>query len=387
VGWQAFGKTFRGAANPCVQTASNVAEVFISHRMSVQIDSTESMKLSALSTALGGLLMALLWVTGAPAQQANNSVHENSDQTQASGLDMRSAGSPSAVGVTPSAPSAAKANDNALPKTSSAGSQPATPNKNPFDPLLEPPPLPKGKPTLIGGLAIHVDQVRNRLMVKPFGGGAKVKMFVDERSHIYRDGTETTVLGIHKGDRVYVDTMLDGSRVFAKNVRVVTQAQTAQMRGQVMEFNPGKGILTIRDQLSVKPVNFAVNPETKYRSSNGSTIVAGDLQPGSLATVQFTANGHDYNPVAREVSVLAKPGESYVFSGIVLSLDMSTSSLAVRNRSDQQTYELRFNSSALPDPRALKIGSDITAQAVFDGKEYKANNIEIEKTNQEQDAH
>ncbi len=356
--------------------------------MSVQIDNAEFMKLSALSTALGGLLMAFLWVTGAPAQQANNSAHQNADQTQASGLENQPTGSPSAVGVTPSAPSAAKAGETTPPITSNAGSQPATAaaDNNPFDPLLEPPALPKGKPTLIGGLAIHVDQVRNRLTVKPFGGGAKVKLFVDERSHIYRDGTETTVLGIHKGDRVYVDTMLDGSHVFAKNVRVVTQTQTAQMRGQVMEFNPEEGLLTIRDQLSVKPVNFAINPETKYRSENGSTMVAGDLQPGSLATVHFTSSGHDHKPVAREVSVLAKPGDSYVFSGIVLSLDMSTNSLALRNQSDQETYELRFNSSSLPDPHALKVGSEITAQAVFNGKEYRASSIEVENINQEQDA-
>ena len=70
---------------------------------------------------------------------------------------------------------------------------------NPYDPLLETPPLPKGKPTLIGGTATHVDHVRNRLTIQPFGGGPKVKLIVDERSHIYRNGAETTVLGIQKG--------------------------------------------------------------------------------------------------------------------------------------------------------------------------------------------
>ncbi|MBV8523515.1 MAG: hypothetical protein JOY71_15555, partial [Acetobacteraceae bacterium] len=43
------------------------------------------------------------------------------------------------------------------------------PNAN--DPLLEPPPLPKTKPTLIGGTAARIDHVRNLLTIQPFGGG------------------------------------------------------------------------------------------------------------------------------------------------------------------------------------------------------------------------
>ena len=96
----------------------------------------------------------------------------------------------------------------------SVNSASADPNAN--DPMLEPPPLPKTKPTLIGGTAARIDHVRNLLTIQPFGGGQKVKMFIDERTHIYRNGEETTVLGIRKGDRVYADTMLDGARVFAK---------------------------------------------------------------------------------------------------------------------------------------------------------------------------
>jgi hypothetical protein len=247
---------------------------------------------------------------------------------------------------------------------------------------MEPPPLPKGKPTLIGGLATHVDQIRNHLTIQPLGGGTKVKVFVDERSHIYRDGVETTVLGIHKGDRVYVDTMLDGSRIFAKNVRVVAQTGMAQMRGQVLGLNREKGILSVRDQLSVQPVNFALSPGAKYNSSNGDAV-GSDLQPGSLVDVQFTPNKNN-RPIAYEIVVLAKPGESYVFSGVVVSLDMRSNSLSLENSSDQQTYEVHF-SAALPNSHALKVGSEVTTQAVFDGKQYKANNLQIESANQQQE--
>ena len=177
---------------------------------------------------------------------------------------------------------------------------------NPYDPLLEPPPLPKGKTTLIGGIATSVDKVRNRMTVQPFGKGSKVKVFMDERSHIYRNGTETTILGIHKGDRVYVDTMLaSNDRIFARNVRVLTETGLAEVRGQVVSTDPGRGTISVRDQLSAKPVSFAVNGSTRYSSTKGNATSA-DVQPGSLIDVQFSPRQD--RAIAEEVKVLAKPG-------------------------------------------------------------------------------
>ena len=252
---------------------------------------------------------------------------------------------------------------------------------NPYDPLLEPPPLPKGKPTLIGGLATSVDHVRNRLTVQPFGKGEKVKVFVDERSHIYRNGVETTVLGIHKGDRVYVDTMLDGSKVFAKNVRVITETGLAEVRGQVIGSNPEKGTISVRDQLSAKPVTFSVSGATRYSSSKGAAT-ASDVQPGALINVQFSPRA-DNRDVAQEVMVLAKPGDNYIFSGTVTNLDMRTDTFFVDNQADEQSYEVHFSPTTLADARSLKVGQEVTARAVFDGKKYQATNIRVENKDQE----
>ena len=239
----------------------------------------------------------------------------------------------------------------------------------------------KGKPTLIGGLATSVDHVRNHLTIQPFGGGKKVKVFVDERSHIYRNGVETTVLGIRKGDRVYVDTMLDGSKIFAKNVRVLTESGLAEVRGQVIATNPEKGTISVRDQLSAKPVTFAVSGATKYSSSKGAAV-AGDVQTGSLIDVQFSP-GREAGSVAQEIMVLAKPGDNYIFSGVVTNLDMRTDTLSLENSSDGQPYEIQFNRAAVSDPQALKVGSEVTARTTFDGKLYKASNVRIEKSNEE----
>ncbi len=253
----------------------------------------------------------------------------------------------------------------------------ADPNAN--DPLLEPPPLPKTKPTLIGGTAARVDHIRNLLTIQPFGGGQKIKVFVDERSHIYRNGEETTVLGIRKGDRVYVDTMLDGSRVFAKNVRVETQTGVAEVRGQVTAVNREKGTVTVRDELSTQPVTFAVGSSTQYSAYKGSAN-SNDLQPGSLVDVQF-APGKDKHDVAREVILLAKPGDTYVFSGVVTNIDLRSSTLALENRSDDETYELHFDQSAVNDKSKLKVGSEVTAHVVFNGKQYNANDLQLQAAN------
>jgi hypothetical protein len=201
-------------------------------------------------------------------------------------------------------------------------------------------------------------------------------VFVDERSHIYRDGGETTVLGIRKNDRVYVDTMLDGARVFAKNVRVETQTGVAEVRGQVTAVNREKGTVTVRDELSTQPVTFAVGSSTQYSAYKGSAN-SNDLQPGSLVDVQF-ALGKDKHDVAQEVILLAKPGDTYVFSGVVTNIDLRSSTLALENRSDDQTYELHFDQSAVDDRDKLKVGSEVTAHVVFNGKQYTANDLQLQ---------
>jgi hypothetical protein len=251
---------------------------------------------------------------------------------------------------------------------------------NPYDPLLEPPPLPKGKTTLIGGLATSVDHVRNRMTVQPFGKGTKVKVFIDERSHIYRNGTETTILGIHKGDRVYVDTMLaSNDRIFARNVRVLTESGLAELRGQVISTNPEHGTINVRDQLSAKPVSFIVNGATKYSSTKGNATVA-DLQPGSLIDVQFSPRRDQ--AVAQEVKVLARPGDNYIFSGVVTDLNMRTSSFFLDNKSDDESYEVHFSRNAVTNVSELRVGAEVTARTVFDGKQYTASNVRVEKPEQ-----
>ena len=321
----------------------------------------ELMKLGFTWTLVGLIFLGLLLTVTSDAQQSGSSVTQNATQ-------------PTANPNTPAPDESMKTS------TVPASTASTSVDDNPYDPLLEPPPLPKGKTTLIGGVATSVDHVRNRLTVQPFGKGTKLKLFVDERSHIYRNGTETTILGVHKGDRVYVDTMLSAdNRIFARNVRVLTDIGVAEVRGQVIGANPERGTISVRDQLSAKPVTFSVSGATKYSSSKGGAS-SSDVQSGSLIDVQFFPRRDQ--AVAKEIMVLAKPGDNYIFSGVVTSMDMRTNSFFVDNKSDDQSYEVHFSRSSVSDPEALKVGAEITARTIFDGKQYTASNVRVEKPDQ-----
>jgi hypothetical protein len=244
-----------------------------------------------------------------------------------------------------------------------------------YDPLLDVPPLPKGKVTLIGGTVTGIDRVRDRLSVRAFGG-KKMNVAFDERSHIYRNGAETTQLGVHKGDRVYVDTMLDGSRVFAKNIRVETGKGNADARGQVLSYNPARGELTLRDELSAQPVEFRVAPNATVQRQNQPGSLS-ELTPGSLVAVKFAPDGMDRDTV-REISIYATPGTNFTFSGPVTYLDLRLNKLALANRSDDKTYEIDFDPAILGAERSnLQIGKDVTVVATFEPRGYRADKITV----------
>lgn len=164
-------------------------------------------------------------------------------------------------------------------------------------------------------------------------------------------------------------------------MRVETERGVAEVRGQVTAVNREKGTVTVRDELSSQPVTFAVGSGTQYSASKGSAS-GSDLQPGSMVDVQF-ALGKDKHDVAQEVIPLAKSGDTYVFSGVVSNIDLRDGTLALQNRSDEQTYELHFDQSAVDDRSKLKVGSEVTAHAVFNGKQYNANDLQLQAANAE----
>jgi hypothetical protein len=246
------------------------------------------------------------------------------------------------------------------------------PGGSEHDPLLDPKPLPPAKLALIGGIVRKLDTVRNRLTVLPFGGGPPAVIYFDERTRILSGGRETTMLAIHRGDRVHVDTQDLGGQIFASTIQVRSGATNVQASGQVVDVEGGQ--IRMRDRLSGELVRFAVDERTRIES-HGSRITTAQLRPGALIEVAFTPGRG--GGIAQSIIVNATPGESYVFAGILTDINIAEGVLALDNRNDGNNYELSFDPAAERNLSRLVVGADVFITARFDGRTYQATSIRL----------
>ena len=236
------------------------------------------------------------------------------------------------------------------------------------------PALPHANATLIGGTILKLDRVRDEITVQIFGGG-KMKIFFDPRTHIYSGSTQGVTTDLHQGDRVYIDTILDGSTVFAKNIRLKNAASAGESRGIVTAYRSDRGELTLRDVLSPRPLTVHITPQTKI-VNGGHAGSAGQLVSGTLVALKFGAqqNGHD---VAREISILAVPGEGFTFAGRVTGLDLRLGLLVITSSTDNKTYEIYFDPSLIQPDENLRQSANVTVQTRYDGTRYVANRVTV----------
>jgi hypothetical protein len=249
---------------------------------------------------------------------------------------------------------------------------------NAIDPaslLPDLPPLSKSRVTLVGGTIEKLDRVRDQLTVRPFGGGGRMKILFDARTSIYRDGQVTSPTDLKKGDRVYVDTILNGTTVFARNIRFNTNAAQGESQGSVVSYNAGRGELLIRDALSPQPLRVRLNSSTRVLQAE-RTVSASELEPGTLVDVKFDSenNGRD---VAREISVLALPGAAFTFAGEVVAVNLRSGLLVLNSVTDHKTYEINFDPSKFSVDDNLRQGADVSVQTRFDGTHYTAQNVTV----------
>jgi len=242
------------------------------------------------------------------------------------------------------------------------------------DPVLDPGPLPHKPMSLIGGTVKKVDAVRNRVLIQPFGGGPGIPVIFDERSRIYRNGAATTVLGIHRGERIYVDTMSLDHKVFARTVRIETATGPVEAHGQVVSFDPAQKVVRMRESLTAQMVTFSITDRTTLHMKNGTASTA-DFIPGALIEAVF-APGRK-GGIADEVTVLAVPGNSYLFVGRITNVDVRQGLLAIENESDQRNYELRYDPAQVPEQNRLRVGAKVTAHAQFNGTSYMVDSISV----------
>ncbi len=241
-----------------------------------------------------------------------------------------------------------------------------------YDPLLDLPPLPPGKLTLIGGTVAKIDPISDRLEIRDFGGG-KTNIMFDLRTRIVRDGAPASVKDIQPGHRVYVDTMLNGDQVFAKTIRLETAADQGDARGQVIAVDSQRGILTLREEVAPEPFAFRLTPQTDVMM-NGQRVASSQVLPGALVTVNFV--GGNGQSVAREVRVLANPGQSFLFVGKITFLDLRLKRFAIANQSDNQAYDIAIDNLLPSEIRNLKVGANAIVHAVFNGNSYQAQSVQ-----------
>lgn len=251
------------------------------------------------------------------------------------------------------------------------------------DPILDPPPFPKGQTTLVGGVIKHIDHVRNHLTLAVFGGGQWTVNF-DERTHIFLKGIESTQVVLKKGERVYVDTMLDNNHhdIFARNIRLGVISAPVDAAGQIVEVNDKQRQVAFRDAIGNQTVRFTLAPDALIR--NGSRPASfQDLRNGTLVKVKFAPERADRG-IAREIEILATPGASFTFYGVVTFLDTHRGIIAIRTPADNKTYDLRFDPVQLDPERRLAVGAQVQAVATFEGSRYTAKQITVSKPAGEQ---
>lgn len=247
------------------------------------------------------------------------------------------------------------------------------------DPLLDLPELPNNKVTLIGGTVKSLDEVMNKMIVVPFGSKQKMLVAFDTRTDFFQDGKPISYKSIREGQRVYLDTMLNGSTVFAKKIWIQSAADSGIGRGQIVDYDPGRKILTVRDELSNQPIKMRLTSSTVMKKGTEDASTA-DLIPGTLVSMSFGPQRE-----LREVTLLARPGTTFVFAGRITYLDMSRKLIAVDNRTDNKKYDISVDAIAPSVLRQLREGAEVNVSAVFDGSGYAARSIESPSINSAQE--
>lgn len=244
-----------------------------------------------------------------------------------------------------------------------------------YDPLLDPPPLPHSSVTLIGAIVIDIDEIQNRITVRPFAGKQRIHLNFDVRTHIFREGSVGSGRDLRPGERVYLDTMLDGSKIFAKNIWIRNSVGTGSGRGQVLKYDSRTNTLTLRDEVSAEPVSFRLDSATIIHNGTRTGSVA-DLKPDSLVAIAFDPK-LERNRVITELTVLAEPGSTFTFLGKITFVDLSQKLIAVTNQSDDKNYDVYYESIPSTVLQGLREGSQASISALFDGSHYLAQRIDL----------
>ncbi len=241
------------------------------------------------------------------------------------------------------------------------------------------PPRPPGKSTVIGGAIQSIDPVRDQFTLKVFGG-KPMKILFDERTQVYRDGKRTPLRDLRPNDHASVETILDGTKVFALSIHVLSRLPEGERDGQVLAYDAGTRELTVSDAMGNAPMKLLVPADLAivHVGQAASSQAGGysDLVKGTLVTIKFKSDGQGHG-VATGIAILAAPGSTFVFSGNITFLDLRSRVFVVSDPSNDKSYKIDFDPTQLPESQNLHEGTNVTVSAIFDGASYKASAITI----------
>jgi hypothetical protein len=244
--------------------------------------------------------------------------------------------------------------------------------------LLTPP---RGKSTVMGGTISSVDPIADRLTLKVAGGRA-IRILYDERTEVYRDGVKGNLRDLRANDHASVETMLDGTTIFARSIHMLSQSPEGEARGQILSYDAGTRQLTLNESLSREAIKLQVPAETTIvrqgqAASAPGAAGAADLVKGTLISAKFNSNNSGAG-VTSEIAILAVPGSRLTFTGTISHLDLHARQLVITDAQDDQSYKICFEPSAFPVAHDLHEGGRVKVIAEYDGSGYQARDITVQ---------
>jgi hypothetical protein len=241
------------------------------------------------------------------------------------------------------------------------------------DTSLDLPPLPKSEVSLIGGTVRRMDPIRDRMVVRAFGG-KDLTLDFDVRTQILQGQNTVSARDIRPGTRIYADTVSKDGRIFAKTIRIGTGTPVGEARGQVIDYDAAQRVLRVRDVISSQPFSIHIGAETEVHA-DGRVVSASDLVAGSLVYVTFRSGSEGTNS-AQKIEIMARPGSTFRFAGKIVVVDLRDGHLTLAENASANTFEVALDSLPQDAKLRLRQGEDVIVQARFDGRRYQAQSVE-----------
>jgi len=260
-------------------------------------------------------------------------------------------------------------------------SEPDVPSPTHLKPVTTIPQLPKGTSTILGGAIRDIDPVLDRFMLhiveqKP------MRILFDQRTQLFVDGKKISLNQLRNAEHASVQTTLDGTNVFAISIHILSQLQQGDYSGQVQSYDPTTGDIQVVGERGGDPLRLRISSSTVFeRKGQGSASTTpagpGDLQPGSLVSLQFDPDGKG-RALATKITVLATPGSTFIFTGNLVSIDNRTGTMMVLDPRNDETYQVGYNPGSLPALQNIHPGEHVRIAAAYDGRRYVAESVTSE---------